>query len=59
MNKTEKSIDKVIFILYNLKKGAILKTKITAGQRFVEIPFKIGNVINIREFREKNKMKLR
>lgn len=43
--------------LYNLKTGKYLKTKITAGKSFVENPFKQGNVINVKEFSERNKMK--
>ena len=43
--------------LYNLKTGEYLKTKITAGKSFVENPFKQGNVINVKEFSERNKMK--
>lgn len=43
--------------LYNLKKGEYLKTKITSGKSFVESPFAEGNVINIKEFSERNKMK--
>ena len=44
--------------LYNLRTGNTLKTKITSGKSFIERPFKTGNVINITEFREKNKMKM-
>ena len=44
--------------LYNLRTGDTLKTKITSGKSFVERPFQIGNVINVTEFREKNKMKM-
>lgn len=44
--------------LYNLKTGDTLKTKITSGKNFVERPFQSGNVINVTEFREKNKMKM-
>ncbi len=44
--------------LYNLRTGDILKTKITSGKNFVEKPFQTGNVINVTEFREKNKMKI-
>lgn len=43
--------------LYNLKNGEFLKTKITSGKSFVEIPFKEGNVINVKEFSERNKIK--
>ena len=35
-----------------------MKTKITSGKKFVEKPFAEGNVLNILEFREKNKMKM-
>lgn len=44
--------------LYNLRTGDTLKTKITSGKSFVEKPFQTGNVINVTEFREKNKMKM-
>ena len=44
--------------LYNLRTGDTLKTKITSGKSFVERPFQTGNVINVTEFREKNKMKM-
>ncbi len=44
--------------LYNLRTGDTLKTKITSGKNFVERPFQTGNVINVAEFREKNKMKM-
>ena len=44
--------------LYNLRTGNTLKTKITSGKSFVERPFQTGNVINVTEFREKNKMKM-
>lgn len=43
--------------LYNLRTGETLKTKITSGKSFVETPFKEGNVINVKEFSERNKMK--
>lgn len=43
--------------LYDLKHGEYLKTKITAGKKFVEKPFIEGNVIHVKDFREKNKMK--
>lgn len=44
--------------LYNLRTGDTLKTKITSGKIFVERPFQAGSVINVTEFREKNKMKM-
>ena len=44
--------------LYNLRTGYTLKTKITSGKSFVERPFQTGSVINVTEFREKNKMKM-
>lgn len=44
--------------LYNLRTGDTLKTKITSGKSFVERPFQTGNVINVTEFKEKNKMKM-
>lgn len=43
--------------LYNIKTGEALKTKITASSRFMESPFKTGNIINVSEFKGKSKMK--
>ena len=43
--------------LYNMRTGDILKTKITSGKTFIESPFTDGNVVNIKEFGEKEKMK--
>ena len=43
--------------LYNLRSGEYLKTKITSGKSFIESPFKEGNVINVKEFSDRNKMK--
>ena len=43
--------------LYNLRNGEYLKTKITSGKAFIESPFKEGNVINVKEFSDRNKMK--
>ena len=34
-----------------------LKKKITSGKSFVESPFKETNVIHVKEFGERNKMK--
>ena len=44
--------------LYNLRTGDTLKTKITSGKSFVERPFQTGNVIHVKDFRDKNKMKM-
>lgn len=55
--KFYKDKTKPYLTLYNLKNGETLKTKITSGKRFTENPFKTGNVINVTEFRDKNKMK--
>lgn len=55
--KFYKDKTKPYLILYNMKNGEYLKTKITSGKSFVESPFKEGNVINVKEFGEKNKMK--
>ena len=43
--------------LYNMRTGDILKTKITSSKTFIESPFTAGNVINVKEFGEKEKMK--
>lgn len=43
--------------LYNIRDGILLKTKITSGKSFVETPFGDGNVINVKEFAERNKTK--
>lgn len=56
--KFYKDKTKPYLILYNLRTGDTLKTKITSGKKFVEKPFAEGNVLNILEFREKNKMKM-
>ena len=56
--KFYKDKTKPYLILYNLRTGDTLKTKITSGKSFVERPFQTGNVINVTEFREKNKMKM-
>lgn len=44
--------------LYNLRTGDTLKTKITSSKCFVERPFQTGNVIHVKDFRDKNKMKM-
>ena len=56
--KFYKNKTKPYLVLYNLRTGDTLKTKITSGKNFVERPFQTGNVINVTEFREKNKMKM-
>ena len=56
--KFYKDKTKPYLVLYNLRTGDTLKTKITSGKNFVERPFQTGNVINVTEFREKNKMKM-
>ena len=43
--------------LYNLKTGEYLKTKITSGKKFVENPFKEENVIYVKKFKPKDKVK--
>ena len=55
--KFYKDKSKPYLYLYNLKTGEYLKTKITAGKAFIESPFKEGNVIHVKEFSERNKMK--
>ena len=44
--------------LYDLKTGAVLKTKIISGKDFTEHPFQTGDIINVTEFKKKNKMKM-
>lgn len=44
--------------LYNLKTGDYLKTKITSSKSFIENPFKAENIIYVRKFKNKNKMKM-
>lgn len=56
--KFYKDKTKPYLVLYNLRTGDTLKTKITSGKKFVEKPFLQGNVLNVLEFREKNKMKM-
>ena len=55
--KFYKDKTKPYLMLYNMRDGEYLKTKITSGKSFVESPFNVGNVINVKEFGEKNKMK--
>lgn len=55
--KFYKDKTKPYLYLYNLKTGEYLKTKITAGKTFAETPFKEGNVIHVKEFSERNKVK--
>lgn len=55
--KFYKDKTKPYLTLYDLKNGEYLKTKITAGKKFVEKPFVEGNVIHVKDFREKNKIK--
>ena len=56
--KFYKDKTKPYLVLYNLRTGDTLKTKITSGKKFVEKPFLQGNVLNVLEFKEKNKMKM-
>jgi DNA polymerase III alpha subunit len=56
--KTYKDITKPYLMLYNLNTGVILKTKVTEGKKFSENPFKQGNLINVKKFKDKNKMKM-
>lgn len=56
--KFYKDKTKPYLTLYNLRTGDTLKTKITSGKNFVERLFQTGNIINVTEFREKNKMKM-
>ena len=56
--KFYKDKTKPYLVLYNLHTGDTLKTKITSGKKFVEKPFLQGNVLNVLEFKEKNKMKM-
>lgn len=56
--KFYKDKTKPYLVLYNLRTGDTLKTKITSEKKFVEKPFLQGNVLNVLEFKEKNKMKM-
>ena len=56
--KFYKDKTKPYLVLYNLRTGDTLKTKITSGKKFVEKPFFLLNVLNVLEFKEKNKMKM-
>lgn len=56
--KFYKDKTKPYLVLYNLRTGDTLKTKITSGKKFVEKPFLQGNVLNVLEFKEKNKMNM-
>lgn len=55
--KFYKDKTKPYLMLYNMRDGEYLKTKITSGKSFIESPFIAGNVINVKEFGERNKMK--
>lgn len=55
--KFYKDKTKPYLMLYNMRDGEYLKTKITSGKSFIESPFIVGNVINVKEFGERNKMK--
>ncbi len=55
--KFYKDKTKPYLILYNLRTGDTLKSKITSGKSFVEAPFKEGNVINVKVFDDRNKVK--
>ena len=56
--KTYKDITKPYLLLYNLNTGVTLKTKVTEGKKFSENPFKQGNLINVKKFKDKYKMKM-
>ena len=53
--KFYKDKTKPYLMLYDLKNGEYLKTKITSGKKFVEKPFTEGDVIHVKDFREKIK----
>lgn len=55
--KFYKDKTKPYLMLYDLKNGEYLKTKITSGKSFVEKPFKEGNVLHVKDFKPRNKMK--
>lgn len=44
--------------LYNLKNGEYLKTKITSGKSYIEKPFDKGSIIVVKEFSNRDKMKM-
>lgn len=55
--KFYKDKTKPYLTLYNLRTGEFIKTKITSGKRFIENTFVEGSIINVLEFKEKNKLK--
>jgi DNA polymerase III alpha subunit len=56
--KFYKDKTKPIMVLYNLRDGTSLKTKITAGKKYIENPFEEGSVLNVKEFKERQKSKM-
>lgn len=57
--KFYKDKTKPYLMLYNMRDGYTVKTKITSGKSFIESPFKQGNVIQVKDkdFGEKDKVK--
>lgn len=55
--KFYKDKTKPYLTLYNMRDGETLKTKITSGKSFIESPFTNGNVIHVKDFGEKDKVK--
>ncbi len=56
--QTYKDKCKPYITLYNLKTGEMLKTKVTVAKDFLLNPFTLGNVLNVLEFKQKEKMKM-
>ena len=56
--KTYKDKTKPYLMLYNLHNGTSLKTKITEGKKFAENPFKLGNILLVKEFKDRCKSKM-
>ena len=55
--KFYKDKTKPYLTLYNMRDGETLKTKITSGKSFIESPFTNGNVVHVKDFGEKDKVK--
>lgn len=55
--KTYTDNTKPYVMLYNLNDGSLVKSKVTAGQRFARNPFQLFSILDI-NFRETNKRKM-
>ena len=56
--KTYKDKCKPYVTLYHLKTGDTIKTKVTVVKDFLLNPFTLGSVLNVLEFKDKEKMKM-